>query len=151
MSVCYVITLCRRSYQYTNGFTYNCQEAQLTNRLTCFLEQLSENGAESAAPDFQAVLAHLAGPEPNCLSNIVLIFIYFSGKDYFIHLEAETSAWRILLKWQCWHFHLHVNVRASLWTNTSNNNFMFQRRKNISGHLNFLTWAQFKGRKICQE
>lgn len=79
MSVCYVVTSCRKSYQYRNG-------------LTCFLKWLSENGAESAAPDFQAVLAHLAGPESNCLSSIVLIFIYFSGKQYFIELEAETSA-----------------------------------------------------------
>lgn len=94
MSVCHVVTLCRKNYQYRNGngFAYKCQEAQLTNGLTCFLVQLSENGAESAAPDFQAVFAHFPGPEPNCLSNTVLIFVYFSGKDYFIDLKAETSA-----------------------------------------------------------
>lgn len=51
--VCYVITSWRKSNQYTNGFAYNCQQAQLTNGLTHFLEHLSENGVESATPYFQ--------------------------------------------------------------------------------------------------
>lgn len=93
------MTSCRESYQYRNGFACNCQEAQLTKGLTYYLERISDNGDESesisengAAPDFQTVLAHLAGPQPKCLSNIVLIFIHFSGKHYFIDLQAETSA-----------------------------------------------------------